>query len=233
MSSFAIGSRLSSALLLAMLVSGCVTNGPPAGALISPAPAPLPASVPEPPLAFDDPAYMYRQIEDGGFTIAAVDVSKVNPRLFRQMVDFAGDEAPGTIVVDQGARFLYLVQPGRKAIRYAVGVGPVARTFGGGEAVIARKGRWPRWRPTDNMISRSPEQYKKFENGVEGGPDNPLGSRALYMYKDGVDTYYRVHGTNKPSSIGQAVSAGCIRMFNQDVIDLHSRVNTGARIVVR
>ncbi|MGB6119002.1 MAG: L,D-transpeptidase [Mesorhizobium sp.] len=226
-----IGLRPSFALLLALFASGCVTNAPPSDALVSVAPAPMPAPVREE--AFGDPAYMYRQIEDGGFTVAAVDVSRLKPQYVRQIVDFSGDEAPGTIIVDQGTRFLYLVQPGGRAIRYAVGVGPVARAYGGGEAVIARKGTWPRWRPTDNMIARSPEQYKKFEKGVDGGPGNPLGARALYMYRDGVDTYYRVHGTNKPSSIGQAVSAGCIRMLNQDVIDLHSRVRTGARIIVR
>lgn len=156
----------------------------------------------------------------------------MKPEHVRQVVDYNATEPPGTIVVDQSARFLYLVQPNGKAIRYAVGVGPLARAFDGGEAVIAHKAKWPRWRPTDSMIERSPDHYGKYKDGVDGGPSNPMGARALYMHKNGVDTYYRVHGTNDPSSIGKAVSAGCIRVLNQDVIDLYDRVKPGARIVV-
>ncbi|MGH6760865.1 MAG: L,D-transpeptidase [Phyllobacterium sp.] len=170
---------------------------------------------------------------DGGFHIPAVDPKHVKPQYVRQVVDYPTNEAPGSIVVDQSARFLYLVQPDGKAMRYAVGVGPLARSFGGGNAVIAHKAKWPRWRPTDSMIERSPDHYGKYRNGIDGGPDNPMGARALYMHKDGIDTYYRVHGTNDPSSIGKAVSAGCIRLLNQDVIDLYDRVQPGARIVVR
>ncbi len=176
---------------------------------------------------------MYGPVTDTGFQVPGVDAGKMNPKHVRQLVDYSSNEAPGTIVVDQGARFLYLVQPGGKALRYAVGVGPDARAFGGGDAVIARKAAWPRWRPTDSMIERNPGHYGKYSDGVAGGPSNPLGARALYMHKDGIDTYYRVHGTNDPSSIGKAVSAGCIRLLNQDVIDLYERVKPGARIVVK
>lgn len=180
----------------------------------------------------DDPAYLYREMNDAGFRIPAVDVAKMNPDHIRREVDFETSEPPGTIVVDQRARFLYFVRPGGKAIRYAVGVGPMSRSFRG-TATIALKRTWPRWVPTANMIRRSPEHYGRFKDGVDGGPGNPLGARALYIYRDGQDTYYRVHGTNAPSSIGKAVSAGCIRLLAQDIIDLYGRVSTGSRIVVQ
>lgn len=175
---------------------------------------------------------MYREMTDRGFSVAAVDSSRMKADHVRQIVDYTTDEKPGTIVLDQTARYLYFVQPGDKAVRYAVGVGPVARAFPGGEAVIARKAAWPRWTPTPNMIKRNPTHYERHRNGVDGGPTNPMGARALYMHQNGVDTYYRVHGTNDPSSIGKAVSAGCIRLLNQDIIDLHDKVRSGAKIVV-
>ncbi|WP_226935812.1 L,D-transpeptidase [Pseudogemmobacter faecipullorum] len=178
------------------------------------------------------PASMYAARVDGGFALAAVDPATMNPEHIRQTVDYQTDELPGSIIVDQQARFLYFVLPEGKAIRYAVGVGPAALGFDGGDAVIDRKGIWPRWTPTASMVERNPGHYGKFKDGVPGGIANPMGARALYMQKDGHDTYYRVHGTNDPKSIGRAVSAGCIRMLNQDVIDLHARVKTGAKILV-
>lgn len=180
-----------------------------------------------------NPSRMYAARKDGGFTIPAVDAERMKPDHVRQVVDYRTSEKPGTIVVDQTARYLYFVLPGGKAIRYAVGVGPVARAFPGGEAEIAWKAKWPRWTPTQSMIARNPKQYARNAGGVAGGPGNPMGARALYMHQNGVDTYYRVHGTNDPSSIGKAVSAGCIRLLNQDIIDLHDRVKPGAKIVVR
>lgn len=175
---------------------------------------------------------MYAGARDGDFAIAGVDTARMNPDHVRQVVDYPSNEAPGTIVVDQTSRYLYFILPRGKAIRYAVGVGPIARAFPGGEAEIARKAAWPRWIPTPNMIERSPGQYAKYADGVDGGPGNPMGARALYMHQNGVDTYYRVHGTNDPSSIGRSVSAGCIRLLNQDIIDLHDRVQPGAKMVV-
>lgn len=183
--------------------------------------------------ADDDAAYMYRAMTDQNFQIPAIDLAKLKPEHRRKVVNYKTNEKPGTIIVDQPARYLYLVQPEGKAIRYAVGVGPAARGFNGGDAVIARKASWPRWTPTPSMIKRNPAQYLRSKDGVDGGPRNPMGARALYMHKDGIDTYYRVHGTNNPSSIGKGVSAGCIRLINQDIIDLHSRVKPGARIVVK
>lgn len=179
-----------------------------------------------------EPSTMYGARKDGAFTIPAIDPKHLKAEHVRQAVDYRTNEAPGTIVVDQTARYLYFVLPGNKAIRYAVGVGPVARAFPGGEAEIAWKAKWPRWTPTPSMIERNPKQYARNAGGVDGGPNNPMGARALYMHQNGVDTYYRVHGTNDPSSIGKAVSAGCIRLLNQDIIDLHDRVKPGAKIVV-
>ncbi|WP_235818344.1 L,D-transpeptidase [Brucella grignonensis] len=180
-----------------------------------------------------NPTEMYAARKDGGHTISAVDATRMKLEHVRQVVHYRTDEAPGTIVVDQTARYLYFVLPDDKAIRYAVGVGPVARAFPGGEAEVAWKAKWPRWTPTQNMIKRNPKQYARNAGGVAGGPHNPMGARALYMHQNGVDTYYRIHGTNDPSSIGKSVSAGCIRLLNQDIIDLHARVKPGAKIVVR
>ncbi|MFC5386304.1 L,D-transpeptidase [Aquamicrobium segne] len=165
------------------------------------------------------------------FPLPDQDISQIPEKFHRQMVNYQSEYPTGTIIVDPASRFLYLVQPNGKALRYGVAVGAAGRSFSG-IADLAWKQEWPRWRPTDSMIARSPEQYKKFENGVEGGPQNPLGARALYLFQDGKDTYYRIHGTNQPGSIGKAVSAGCIRMLNIDVIDLYQRVRTGSKVVV-
>ena len=116
--------------------------------------------------------------------------------------------------------------------RYRVGVGKAGFAFTG-NATIARKAEWPGWTPTPNMLKREPEQFGPYASGLEGGLGNPLGARALYLYRGGRDTYYRIHGTNEPSTIGRSVSSGCIRMFNQDVIDLENRVPVGAKVVVR
>ncbi|MBS3647285.1 L,D-transpeptidase [Pseudaminobacter sp. 19-2017] len=190
---------------------------------------PLPAVVEEPSASATPPRHGPRQNER--FPVPAEDLARVPQKYQRQLVDFPTEHAPGTIVVDPNDRVLYLVQADGKALRYGVGVGAAGRGFSG-TSDLAYKQEWPRWRPTDSMIARAPERYKQHENGVEGGPGNPLGARALYLFKDGKDTYYRIHGTNQPGSIGKAVSAGCIRMLNHDVIDLYERVRTGAKVVV-
>ena len=136
-------------------------------------------------------------------------------------------EAPGTVVVDTKERYLYLVLPDKRAIRYAVAVGDEA--FGWtGTAMIARKAEWPNWTPPPEMVRRWP--HVRF---TSGGPENPLGARALYLYQGGRDTLYRIHGTNEPDKIGLAVSSGCIRMRNEDVIDLYNRVPVGAKVIVK
>ena len=156
---------------------------------------------------------------------------KINPAHVPQRVSFKRGYKPGTIVVDPHNHFLYLVERGGKARRYGVGVGRAGRAFRGG-ATIARKAKWPRWTPTRNMIRREPHKYARYAKGVAGGPNNPLGARALYLYRGGRDTFYRIHGTTQPSSIGRSVSNGCIRMINDHVIDLYNRVPVGARVVV-
>lgn len=174
---------------------------------------------------------MYAAVEDGDTIVPAVDVSKIDPKNIRQVVDYRTKYPPGTIVVDPHARFLYLVMEGGKAMRYGVGVAKAGLEFVG-EADIARKGRWPGWVPTPNMIKREPERYGPLAGGMPGGLKNPLGARALYLYKNGQDTLYRIHGTNEAWSIGKSVSSGCIRLLNQDIIDLHRRVPKGSRVVV-
>ena len=181
-----------------------------------------------------DPYYvaMYGPVTTEPWVIPGVDISKIDPRLLRQEVDYATYERPGTIVVDPGARFLYLVQEGGKAMRYGVGVGKTEAFNFQGEASIQRKAEWPRWTPTKDMIAREPERYGPVADGMPGGPDNPLGPRALYLYQNGRDTLYRIHGTTEPHTIGKKVSSGCVRLFNQDIIDLYGRVPVGAKVVV-
>lgn len=164
--------------------------------------------------------------------IPAVRAAYLNERNQRQRVPYNGSEAPGTIVVDPYARVLYDVLPNGEAMRFGVAVGRAGRGFSG-DAVISLKRRWPNWTPTQNMIRTEPELYGQFAGGLSGGIDNPLGSRALYLYRGGQDTYYRIHGTMDPSSIGKATSAGCIRLFNQDIMDLFDETELGTRVKVR
>lgn len=176
---------------------------------------------------------MYGPVEGEPFPVPAVDLSEVNPDFLRREVEYNGREPAGTIVVDPGARYAYLVLAPGRAIRYGVGVGKEEAFNFQGEAIIARKAEWPRWTPTANMIRREPERYAQFAGGMEGGPTNPLGPRALYLYRNGRDTYYRLHGTTEPSTIGTMVSSGCVRFINQDIIDLYRRVPVNSRVVVR
>jgi lipoprotein-anchoring transpeptidase ErfK/SrfK len=136
-------------------------------------------------------------------------------------------EPPGTIVIDTGARHLYLVEPGGSAIRYGIGVGRQGFTWKG-TARVGRKSEWPRWIPPKEMLKRRPDLPEEMDGGLE----NPLGARALYLFQGNKDTLFRIHGTNEPDTIGKAVSSGCIRMMNADVIDLYQRVGIGTRVVV-
>lgn len=139
--------------------------------------------------------------------------------------------APGQILVFPRSFYLYHVFDTERAIRYGVGVGKAGLEFKG-SAIIERKAEWPSWRPTNDMIRRNPDRYAQFADGVPGGPNNPLGARALYLYKDGRDTFYRIHGTTEPSSIGKSVSNGCIRMLNEHVIQLYEQVPVGTPVTV-
>lgn len=181
----------------------------------------------------DEPwASYYSMKTDEPFPIRGIDIRKIPQRFWRQEVDYAGREKPGTIVVDTSERFLYLVQPGGRALRYGVGVGREEGLNFRGSAVISRKAAWPRWTPTANMIKTQPERYGPVAAGLEGGLSNPLGARALYLYRNGKDTHFRLHGTVEPYTIGQSVSSGCIRLINQDIIDLYDRVPVGTRVIV-
>ncbi|MES2667808.1 MAG: L,D-transpeptidase [Pseudomonadota bacterium] len=139
--------------------------------------------------------------------------------------------APGQILVFPRNFYLYHVFAPERAIRYGVGVGKAGLEFKG-TAIIARKAEWPSWRPTNDMIRRDPGRYAQFADGVPGGPGNPLGARALYLYKDGRDTYFRIHGTTEPNSIGRSVSNGCIRMLNEHVMQLYDKVAVGTLVTV-
>ena len=181
-----------------------------------------------------DPYYlrMYGPILDEPFPVAAMDLRRVDPRWWRQEVADPTGEKPGTIVVDTPAHYLYLVMEGGRALRYGVGVGKDEALVFRGNAYIGRKAEWPRWTPTQSMIKREPERYGPYAGGMPGGLENPLGPRALYLYRDGRDTLFRLHGTTEPYTIGTNVSSGCIRLMNQDIIDLYARVPTGTRVIV-
>ncbi len=197
--------------------------------------APTPETAPAAPSKVV-PAYYEARTDSGPngepINIAAVKTAYLNERTMRTTVPYNGPESAGTIVVDPFARLLYYVQAGGMAERYGVAVGAAGKNFAG-TGTIARKAAWPSWTPTPNMVATQPELYGPLKGGMKGGPDNPLGSRALYLYQGGRDTYYRIHGTLDPSSIGKATSAGCIRMFNQDIIDMFERVPNGTKVHVR
>jgi lipoprotein-anchoring transpeptidase ErfK/SrfK len=174
----------------------------------------------------------YEGIQDGEFFIQPVSPQYLYDGNRREQVAYAGDEAPGTIVVDTHTRKLYLVEEGGMATRYPIAVGREGLSFRGA-GVIGRKSEWPYWQPTANMVRTRPDLYAAYAGGLPGGLENPLGARALYLYRGGRDTMFRIHGTSDSASIGHATSAGCIRLFNQDIIDLYNKVPNGSRVKVR
>lgn len=181
------------------------------------------------------PVNSYGPVADK-FPVAAFDTSSVDPMYLRRQVAYTASEPVGTIIIDPKAHFLYLVQPGGQAMRYGVGVGKEG--FGwSGVATINSKQEWPDWYPPKEMVARRPDikaQLSKLQggDGVPGGLSNPLGARAMYLYQNGKDTLFRIHGTLEPQTIGTNVSSGCIRMINQDAMDLYSRTPLGTRVVV-
>lgn len=174
----------------------------------------------------------YAAVQDGEFFIEPVDESHLSGGQAREEVAYNGDEPAGMIVVDTFARRLYYVLGDGRAIRYAIAVGREGLSFRG-SGTIRRKEEWPSWQPTANMIRTRPDLYAEFAAGLPGGLDNPLGARGLYLYRGGRDTYFRIHGTVQNETIGRATSAGCIRLFNQDAIDLYNRVELGTDVKVR
>lgn len=193
-----------------LFLAACVTNAPPP---VSPM------------------SSLYGPVPGEPFEVPAVDTSGIDPQFLRQVVDYPTKYPVGTIVVDVPNRFLYLVEKDGKAIRYGVGVGKQGYSYRGW-ATIKRKEKWPHWTPTPNMIAKQPERYKPYAAGLPGGEENPLGPRALYLYDGDRDTLFRLHGTIEPDTIGTQVSSGCIRLLNQDIIDLYERVPLGTRVIV-
>lgn len=164
------------------------------------------------------------------FPVSFKDYRTVDTEYVPRLVPYAADEPRGTIVVDPDNRFLYLVLGEGRAKRYGIGVGRSG--FGwSGTAFVKRKAKWPSWIPPVDMQTRDKEAAK-WREGMPGGPRNPLGARALYLYQGDVDTLYRIHGTREPRSIGHAVSSGCIRMLNADIVELFDRVPLGTKVVV-
>ena len=204
-------------MMLALTLAGCVSTQTPQQADLK---APHPTYV-----------AMYGPQPDEKFPLPATDISTVDPQFLRREVAYDTPERPGTIVVDTANRHLYLVRENGRALRYGIGVGADGMKWAG-RAQVGRKAEWPRWTPTAAMIKRDPERNRPWANGMPPGPSNPLGPRALYLFQDGRDTLYRIHGTTEPDTIGEAVSSGCIRMLNQDILDLYSRVPVGTPVVV-
>ena len=167
-------------------------------------------------------------IPDQPFNIEIVNIRKIPPAFRRQDVRYTGPEPVGSLVIDKVGRFLFHVTGPGRAVRYGVAVGRDGAQWQG-EAVVGRRARWPSWTPTANMRRRNP----KLPVTMAGGPQNPLGARALYLYQNGRDTLYRIHGTNEPWSIGKAASSGCIGMLNEDVFELFGSVPNGTRVFVR
>ena len=164
------------------------------------------------------------------FPVSQKDLRAVPRKYRRQEVAFRSEEPPGSLVVDVSRRYLYLVLGKGRAIRYGIGVGREGFEWAG-RARVGRKAAWPRWIPPKEMVERDPFAAQWAE-GMPGGPENPLGARALYLYVDNVDTLFRIHGTNQPKSIGMAVSSGCVRLLNADIVDLYNRVDVNASVLV-
>ena len=198
-----------------------------AGCNVSSAPDDLPAG--PPPVEFIEG---YGPLFDAGYNLPPIPSSFTQGVNRRMTGVYIGEQGPGTIDVDPYAKFLYFIPFEGETIRYPVGVGRAGRSFRG-EGSIQDKKKWPGWTPTGNMLRNEPEVYGRFSRGIPGGLRSPLGARALYLYRNGRDTFYRIHGTNDMNSIGNSGSAGCIRMFNQDIIDLFDRVEIGTRVHVR
>jgi lipoprotein-anchoring transpeptidase ErfK/SrfK len=168
--------------------------------------------------------------QDDPYPLPPFNYKKLPPDFRRTIVPYTGRHYTGTIIVDTSARQLYLVLEGNMALRYGCAVGREGFTWAG-LADVGRKVMWPKWTPPKDMIERNPEKAK-WAKGMPGGPDNPLGARALYLYQNGNDTLYRIHGTTEPMSIGTKASSGCIRMVNQDIVELFRRVPIGSRAIV-
>ncbi len=222
-------SLLTSSLLGPVILSGCATAE---SNRIATLPTPAP---PPPPIHANDMELRlrYATFEDDGFLVPAIPYTQMNPEFLRQRVADPTGEEPGTVVVDTPRRFLYLVEEGGSAMRYGVGIGRDGFAWEGNGYIHWRQ-HWPRWKPPGDMIARQPEleRYSVANGGMAPGLTNPLGARALYIFRNRQDTLYRLHGSPEWQSIGKAVSSGCVRLVNHDIVDLYERVPHHARIVV-
>lgn len=186
---------------------------------------------------FDSPrmnyAAIYGPMVDEGYALPAIPFQKIPEQFLRREVDDPTGMGPGNIVVDTNNHFLYFTQPGGRAMRYGVGLGRQGFSWSG-SAVVQWKKKWPTWTPPDEMIARQPElvRFSADNGGQPPGLNNPLGARALYIFQGGEDTLYRLHGSPEWFSIGKNVSSGCVRLMNQDIIDLYDRVPNGTPILV-
>ncbi|MHA6690921.1 L,D-transpeptidase [Devosia sp. A449] len=208
--------------LLATALAGCTTTAspPPARAAATEGRRVVPPEV----------ALMYAAVLDDKFPIRASRMELVPERFWRQDVVDPTGEVPGTVIVDTNDRFLYHVRDGGMATRYGVGIGAAGFAWSG-RAHIAYKRAWPTWTPPSDMIKRHPE-LETYRRGMEPGPDNPMGPRALYIHQGSEDTLYRIHGNPDEKTIGQAISSGCVRMLPQDIIHLHNEVRSGSPLIV-
>jgi len=206
-----------------MALAGCATSSAPPNAAARTADV---ATRPVPPAV----AAMYAAIDDDLYPIRASRMELVPERYWRQEVVDPTGEAPGTVIVDTTDRFLYHVRDNGMAMRYGVGIGAAGFEWAG-RAHIAYKREWPTWTPPSDMIARHPE-LEIYRKGMEPGPDNPMGPRALYIHQGNVDTLYRIHGNPDENTIGRAVSSGCVRLLPQDVIHLHDEVRSGSPLIV-
>ncbi len=218
-------------------LAGCTATPPPVAQsyqVPSWAPRPEPAGV-----SHDvAPSYgeTYGAMTTERFPVAAVNLSQIEPQFLRKQVDYVTKEPPGTIVIDPAEHYLYYVEAGGRATRYGVGVGREGFVWSG-EATIHSKQEWPDWYPPKEMLARRPDlkpQLKQLQSGIgmAGGPSNPIGARGMYLWQGNQDTYFRIHGTNEPWTIGKSLSSGCIRMINQDAIDLYAKASIGTKVVV-
>ncbi|WP_316177864.1 L,D-transpeptidase [Bradyrhizobium sp. SZCCHNRI1009] len=208
-----------SRILFAALIVGTFAAATPTQAA-PPAPLPFPFLLPPPMATYEPPATAPQLITPREDEATAYELPA---RLRRQVVSYSTREAPGTVVIDTPNKYLYYVLGSGQAMRYGIGVGRDGFTWSGVQSVT-RKAEWPDWTPPPEMIARQPY----LPRHMAGGPGNPLGARAMYLG----GTVYRIHGTNAPETIGTHVSSGCIRLTNQDVIDLYSRVSVGAKVIV-
>jgi lipoprotein-anchoring transpeptidase ErfK/SrfK len=176
----------------------------------------------------DESAWYTGTMPDKPFDVPLVDETRLDPKYRRQTVRYTGAEKPGTIVVDIDKRQLQLVQEDGSALQYGVGVGKQGFSWKG-EARVGRKGVWPDWSPTTTMVSLNPD----LPRTLKGGVGNPLGARALYLYQGNRDILFRIHGTNEPWSIGEQMSSGCVRMLNQDIVDLYEHVPVGTTVLIK